>query len=180
MDYKEIWQAIYDRWLLVFSSPFASAISSAVACITFLIGDPTADAFIALWGLVVLDTLTRWMAIGKKYIENHKLHCSIVTGMLLAFLDGYINTDALRGQFFTKALSYVLLLIAFNQLGHIVPEKIFSHSLVGLPNTFISTWLAWVELQSIIENLVEVGMSELAPLGGRVRKIRDKLTKGDE
>lgn len=171
MDLEKIWQSVTDCWHV------KAACSALVTCVTFLVGDVTAAPFVALWTLVVIDTMTRWAAIGKQTLTDDKLSGSVWDGIWLAVIEKKINSEAMRCRFQTKALSYIVLLIGFNLLDRIIPDTIFGQVVVGLPNTFISTWLAFVELQSIIENLIEMGMVGLTPLSLWVGRKREKMTE---
>lgn len=170
MDIDKIWQTIAESWHL------KMAASAAVTGVTFLLGDITAAPFVALWCLVIIDTVTRWMAIGKETLEKHQINGSIWSGIYLAILDKTINSRELRGRFQTKVAAYLVLLIGFNLLDHVIPDRVMGQAIDGMPNTFISTWLAIVELQSIVENLIEMGMTGLSPLGVWLIAKRDKMT----
>lgn len=168
---QELWKIISESWQV-------KAISSgAVSCLTFLIGDITAAPFVALWVLVVIDTATRWAAIGRKTLADNNMTGSLLDGIWLAIIEKQISSEVMRCRFQTKAVAYLVLLIGFNLLDIIIPDRIFGQDVVGMPNTFISTWLAFVELQSIIENLIECGMSGLTPLSQWVSNKRAKMTE---
>jgi len=165
-----MWQSITNCWQV------KMLWSGAVTGITFLLGDITAAPFIALWVLVIIDTITRWMAIGRKTLADNNMSGSVWDGIWLAVVERNINSEMMRCRFQTKALAYLVLLIGFNLLDIIVPDRILGQDVVGIPNTFISTWLAFVELQSIIENLIECGMTGLTPLSQWVCNKRAKMT----
>lgn len=166
----DLWQKISDSWHMRMMQ------SGAVTCLTFLLGDVTAAPFIALWILVVLDTFTRWAAIGRKTLIDNKMTGSVWFGVYWAILDRRINSEAMRCQFQTKALGYLILLIGFNLVDKIIPDVMFGYNFAGIPNAFISTWLALVEIQSITENLSECGMKGLSPLSGWAEARREQMT----
>jgi len=170
MDFENIWRSIAECWHV---KMFVSCLTTIA---TFLVGDFTAAPFLGLWALVAIDTITRWMAIGKKTLADHDMTGTLWDGIWLAVIEKKINSEAMRGQFTTKAIAYLILLIGFNLLDTIIPDRVAGTTIDGLPNTFISTWLAFVELQSIIENLIEVGMTGLTPLSNWVCKKKDKMT----
>lgn len=167
---QDMWQKILDCWQLKAITGFA------ISTLTFLLGDITAAPFIALWILVAIDTLTRWMAIGLNTLKEHGETGSVWYGIYVAILERKINNESMRGRFQTKALSYLILLIGFNMLDAIIPDKVAGQQIDGLPNTFISTWLAFVEMQSIIENLIEMGMTGLQPIAGWLCRRRSAMT----
>lgn len=168
---QDVWQKIVDSWQI------KTFCSGAVSCLTFLLGDVTAAPFLALWLLVVLDTFTRWAAIGRKTLIDNKMSGSIWEGIYWAVLERKINSEAMRCRFQTKAVAYLILLIGFNLVDQVVPDVIFGANFAGLPNAFISTWLALVEIQSITENLIEMGMTGLTPLSAWAEKKREKMTE---
>lgn len=174
MDYQKMWQSITDCWQV------KMVCSGVVTGVTFLLGDVTAGPFLALWVLVIIDTITRWMAIGRRTLADNNLHGSVWDGIWLAVVERKINSEMMRCRFQTKALAYLVLLIGFNLLDIIVPDRILGQDVVGVPNTFISTWLAFVELQSIIENLIECGMTGLTSLSQWVCRKREKMTDAVE
>ena len=167
---QDMWQKIVDSWQI------KTMCSGAVTCLTFLLGDVTAAPFIALWLLVTLDTFTRWAAIGRKTLVDNKMTGSIWFGIYCAVIDRRINSETMRGQFQTKAIGYLVLLAGFNLVDTIIPDVMFGQSFVGLPNSFISTWLALVEIQSITENLIECGMPGLSPLTKWAAKRQEQMT----
>lgn len=164
------WQRIIDCWQI------KMLWAGSISCLTFLVGDFTATPFLALWALVVIDTFTRWLAIGRKYLTDNNLHGSIWSGVIMAFIEKKINSEAMRGQFQAKAVAYLVLLIGFNLLDRVIPDTVLGQNIDGIPGTFISMWLAFVELQSIIENLVEMGMTGLTPLSQWLCRRREKMT----
>ena len=171
---QDMWQKIVDSWQV------KTMCSGAVTCLTFLLGDVTAAPFIALWVLVVLDTFTRWAAIGRKTLLDNNMAGSIWFGIYCAVIDRRINSETMRGQFQTKAIGYLILLAGFNLVDTIIPDVMFGQSFVGLPNSFISTWLALVEIQSITENLIECGMPGLLPLTKWAAKRQEQMTDANQ
>lgn len=171
---EDVWQKIVDSWQIKMMC------SGAVSCLAFLLGDVTAAPFLALWLLVVLDTFTRWAAIGRRTLIDNKMRGSIWEGIYWAILDRKINSETMRCQFQTKAVAYLILLIGFNLVDKIIPDVMFGYNFVGLPNAFISTWLALVEIQSITENLIECGMTGLTPLSAWAEKKRERMTEDQQ
>lgn len=175
---QELWQFINDK--ILESWQIKTVCSGVISSLTFLLGDVTAAPFLALWLLVVLDTFTRWAAIGRKTLVDNKMRGSIWEGIYWAILERKINSETMRCQFQTKAVAYLILLIGFNLVDQIVPDVVFGYNFVGLPNAFISTWLALVEIQSITENLIECGMTGLTPLSVWAEKKRERMTEDQQ
>ena len=167
----DLWQKITDCWQV---KMFWAGL---VSCTTFLLGDITSTPFIALWCLVVMDTITRWMALAKKEnVEAGRADGSIIKGFGAAVICSRINSETFRIKFTNKAASYIVLLIGFNLLDMVIPDIMFGHNFVGIPNSFIATWLAIGEIKSILENLIESGIQGLTPLVCWAEKRREQMT----
>ena len=165
------WQRFVDSWHV------KMLCSGAVTCATFLFGDVTAAPFVSLWVLVALDTFTRWMAIGYKESRQGGGKGSIFVWISVSFLLSKINSETFRVKFCSKALSYAILIIVFNHLGQAIPSVVFGYSFVGLPNSFICTWLALGEVKSILENLIDSGITIVQPLAGWAAKKQGQMTE---
>jgi phage-related holin len=130
---------------------------------TFLIGEINVP-LVALALLVVIDTFSRWGAIANKKLADKEITASIWYGVYLAIHERDINSQTMRGKLVKKILGYLILLIGFNLVSKIIPDTFFGTDISKAPTVFISSWLAFVELQSIIENLVDMGFDALKPL----------------
>jgi hypothetical protein len=171
---QDLWQKIVDSWHI------KTLCSGAVTCVTFLLGDVTATPFVSLCVLIVVDTLTRWMAIGYKESRNSGGNGSIFVWLSVSFLLSRINSETFRTKFSTKAISYGLLIAVFNHLGQVIPGVIFGYSFVGIPNSFICTWLALGEVKSILENLIDSGITIVQPLILWAQKKQDQMTDASQ
>ena len=171
---QEMLQKILECWQL------KAFFSGCISCLTFLLGDVTATPFIALWCMVVLDTITRWMAISRHEAEAEGRNGSLLDGFGIAVIFSRINSETFRVKFFNKMFSYLVLLIGFNLLDWVIPDVIFGQQFIGFPNSFISTWLAIGEIKSILENLIEAGASGLKPLVIWAQKKQDQMTDGSQ
>ena len=171
---QEMLQKILECWQL------KAFWAGCISCLTFLLGDVTATPFIALWCMVVLDTITRWMAISRHEAEAEGRNGSLLDGFGIAVIFSRINSETFRVKFFNKMFSYLVLLIGFNLLDWVIPDVIFGQQFIGFPNSFISTWLAIGEIKSILENLIEAGASGLKPLVIWAQKKQDQMTDGSQ
>lgn len=171
---QEIWQRFVDSWHV------KMLCSGAVTCATFLFGDITAAPFVSLWMLVAVDTFTRWMAVGYKESLQRGGKGSIFVWISVSFLLSKINSETFRVKFCSKALSYAILIIAFNHLGQAIPNAVFGYSFAGVPNSFICTWLALGEVKSILENLIDSGITIVQPLAGWAEKKQDQMTDNSQ
>ncbi|MHC1718476.1 MAG: phage holin family protein [Acidaminococcaceae bacterium] len=157
--------------------PIKLMISALTSLFTWLLGG-TEIIFAAVLVFVILDTLTKWASITKKYLIDHGADpgriniFSIFIGWFCAWKKGYLETKELRKKWGDKLFAYLILIIAACQVLKL-PEII----LFGLPiNKSITggiySFIAITELLSICENLGEAGNTKLANL----RKFLDNLT----
>lgn len=165
MEFIKIWNTIIQCW----------QVKLIVSVVIFLVGDIT-TSFVAIWILLLLDTLTRLIALSKKHLEN----ANLLKAMVLSFKDGTINSKGFR-QFVLKCLSYLILMIVANLFAKVVPNSVLlGEEIAKFPCSFIYTFLAITEVMSIIENLVEVGVDTLKPLLFFISKKRDEMTDGNK
>lgn len=79
-----------------------------------------------------------------------------------------------------KIGGYIILLIGFNLLARVIPQNLFGTDISNTPRVFIASWLAFIELQSIVENLIDMGMNGLRPLAVFLCRKRHDLTGTEE
>lgn len=173
MEISKIWDTIISCWQVKLLA------SLFVTVFTFLVGEIEAP-FIALWVLVVVDTLTKWASISKNTLETENIDGNILYGFYLAWHTGALNTRAMRVKFVTKVFSYFIIIIA----GHLVSVVLPSITIAGgdvakMPGSLIYSFLAVTELMSIIENLIAMGMDALKPLAVWAGKKRNDITGGN-
>lgn len=155
---QDMLQKILECWQV------KAIVAGLTSCLSFLFGDITAGPFMALWTLVAVDTATRWMAIGRQESLSKGGSGSLLAWVGISFIFSKINSETFRNKFSSKAISYAVLIIVFNQLDQAIPDVMFGHSFVGIPNSFICTWLCLGEAKSILENLTESGVTIVKPL----------------
>jgi phage-related holin len=130
---------------------------------------------------IILDTLTKWAAIIKRYLidQGHKPDEITVTAMLCGFLyawkPGYLMSAALKRCWAEKIFCYGILIVFAGGM-----SKLPDITLFGLPiNKSISggiyTYIAMTELFSIMENLEEMGNTKLARLKGILTTLANRL-----
>lgn len=140
-----------------------------VATFSFLIGEVDA-AFIALWVLVGIDTITK--VVGLVYNAG---------GFKLAVLTKVVTSEKLRSKFCTKAFAYIVIIIAANMLCVIVPDiRFLGSEWAKIACSFVYSFLAITEILSIVENLVEMGFDSLKPLVFFFKKKRSDMTGAKE
>ena len=169
---QELWQFINDK--ILESWQIKTVCSGVISSLAFLLGDFTGPPIRAILVMIILDTATRWGAIAQRETGGKG---SIIAGFGVAVILGRIKSDTFRTKFFKKMFSYLVLLIGFNMLDLAAPDVIFGHDFVGVPNTFITTWIVIGELISILENLIEAGVTGLSPLVAWAKRKQDKMTE---
>ena len=152
-----------------------------VTCFTFLIGDIEAP-FIALWLLVVVDTITKWAAISKDTLDKEGCidGSSIWYGFYLAWHTGALSSREMRRKFATKVFAYLVVIVASHLVSVILPSiMIAGGDVAKMPGSLVYSFLAVTELMSIIENLIAMGMDVLKPLAVWACKKRNEMTGGN-
>lgn len=174
MDLEKIVDTVHDSLLQCWQ--IKCMISFFVSIISFLIGEINAP-FIALWSLIVLDMITKWVAIGKKLLDEREIDESILYGVILAWQTGGLSSRNMRMMFASKTFSYLVLIITANLVVKIIPSVlIFDNDWAKMPGGFIYSFLALTEVMSIIENLISMGIDALKPLEYFFSHKRDEIT----
>ena len=147
---------------------------------TFLVGEIEAP-FIALWLLVIVDTLTKWTAISKNTFDEKKIDASIWYGFYLAWHTGALSSHEMRHKFATKVFAYFIVIVAGHLVSVILPSiMIAGGDVAKIPSSLVYSFLAVTELMSIIENLISMGMDVLKPLAVWAGRKRDEITGGNK
>ena len=124
--------------------------------------------FLAFALLVVLDCLTRWIAISFRNIERTSLEKPTLLqsflGIPQARREGMIRSGAMR-QGMDKILIYLLCTMAASSC-----DLIFEllHSPAWM-TSFVVGYMSVTEILSIIENLSDAGVGDLRKLADRLR-----------
>ena len=109
-----------------------------------------------LFGCVVfLDLFTRWLALSHQHLVTHKQEATLVDclyGIPSAHKAGLISSYVMRKAFFSKMITYLVLII-----GALIVDYMIKGSVV-------ITYLSMTELLSIVENLDEAGVSAMHDL----------------
>lgn len=126
------------------------------------------EVFSALFWLVVLDILTKWLSISSQFLVAHGIAQEKITiwvkfeGIGLAFMAGKINTSNMMGGFLSKVVQFSVLLI----LGYQADIMINNTHLV-LPFSVLDTMIGYIcysEALSIIENMRDSGVPHMDKL----------------
>lgn len=176
--FKKGSESVFDLW------PVKLILSSLSTLLCYLFGGSEAIIFAALV-FVVLDTITKWAAITKKWLLDHGYTESDITflvyicGFWHAWAPGYLSSRELRQKWGEKLFTYLVLIIAAG-----VVAKLPEINLFGLPvNKSITggiyTCILLTELFSMAENFEEMGSKRMAQFKQLLCTIANKATGGN-
>lgn len=117
-----------------------------------------------LFGCVVfIDLFTRWLALSHQNLVTQKQEATLVDclyGIPQAHKAGLISSYVMRKTFFSKMVTYLLLIIGASIVDYMIKGSGGSVMAVSL----VITYLSMTELLSIVENLDEAGVSAMHDL----------------
>lgn len=117
-----------------------------------------------LFGCVVfLDLFTRWLALSHQNLVTQKQEATLVDclyGIPQAHKAGLISSYVMRKTFFSKMVTYLLLILGASIVDYMIKGSGGSVMAVSL----VITYLSMTELLSIVENLDEAGVSAMHDL----------------
>lgn len=118
----------------------------------------------AMFGAVVfLDLFSRWLALSHQYLVTHKQEATLIDcfwGIKRAHKAGLISSYVMRKTFFSKMITYLVLIIGASIVDYMIKGSGGSVMAVSL----VITYLSMTELLSIVENLDEAGVSAMHDL----------------
>ena len=118
----------------------------------------------AMFGAVVfLDLFSRWLALSHQYLVTHKQEATLrdcFWGIKRAHKAGLISSYVMRKTFFSKMITYLLLIIGASIVDYMIKGSGGGVMAVSL----VITYLSMTELLSIVENLDEAGVSAMHDL----------------
>lgn len=118
----------------------------------------------AMFGAVVfLDLFSRWLALSHQYLVTHKQEATLIDcfwGIKRAHKAGLISSYVMRKTFFSKMITYLVLIIGASIVDYMIKGSGGSVMAVSL----VITYLSMTELLSIVENLDEAGVSAMYDL----------------
>lgn len=123
--------------------------------------------------LVMLDLFTRWIAISYKRLDGAGLPddlYSSIKGIPEAHREGLISSCVMRRQFWSKMVTYMILVMA----ALLVDNDLMLLGRSAIATTLIITYLSMTELLSMVENLDEAGVSALHQLTEILRGRRGR------
>jgi len=172
LEFNKIWDTMIECW------QFKMIASFFVTTFTFLVGE-IETPFMALWVLVILDTISKWASVSKITLEQQGVDGNIWYGFYLAWHTGALSSREMRQKFIPKVFAYLVVIIAGHMVSIILPSIIIAGGDVAkMPGSLVYSFLAVTELMSIIENLIAMGMDVLKPLAIWAGRKRDEITGG--
>ena len=135
-----------------------------------------AQLLLAFVGLVIIDLITKWIALSKEYLCKKKRRKNptlwqCVTAIPAARKAGYIKSEAMKHRFLGKIVVYLCVVFAGGLADYImvVMEKPTWAVLL------LVGYLSITEMISILENLQDAGVEEAEKLHDILEKKRDAL-----
>lgn len=135
-----------------------------------------AQLLLAFVGLVVVDLVTKWIALSKEYLckkrrRKNPTLWQCVTAIPAARKAGYIKSEAMKHRFLGKIVVYLCVVFAGGLADYImvVMEKPTWAVLL------LVGYLSITEMISILENLQDAGVEEAEKLHDILEKKRDVL-----
>lgn len=122
-----------------------------------------AALFFAFGLVVFLDLFTRWLALSHQNLVTQKQEATLVDclyGIPQAHKAGLISSYVMRKTFFSKMITYLLLIIGASIVDYMIKGSGGGVMAVSL----VITYLSMTELLSIVENLDEAGVSAMHDL----------------
>ena len=168
------------NYKLFFESAFAAgktlysgwSYKTAMAAIMVVLLHRHAILFYAFSALVVLDCLTKWLAIAHDYlVKQGKTEPTILQSLIAikaARSAGLISSEVMKHRFLGKICIYLLCVMAAASADLIMVE-------LSKPAWAVSTiigYLTATELLSIVENLNAAGVEAVSGLIAAIQKKR--------
>lgn len=131
---------------------------------------------LAFVGLVVIDLITKWIALSKEHLSKRKRKkpytiWECVLNIPKARKAGYIKSEAMKHRFLGKIIVYLLVVFAGAFADHIMQTMDKPTWAVLL----LVGYLSITELISILENLQDAGVEEAGQLHDILEKKREAL-----
>ena len=131
---------------------------------------------LAFVGLIVIDLVTKWIALSKEYLTKRKRKKTTtlwqcVINIPAARKAGYIKSEAMKHRFLGKIIVYLLVVFAGALADHIMLTMDKPQWAVLL----LVGYLSVTELISIVENLQDAGVEEAEKLHEILEKKRGTL-----
>ncbi|QDR80244.1 phage holin family protein [Sporomusa termitida] len=180
MDY------ILKLWVLIRRSidmitdcwPYKAAAAGLSTLICFLFGGSEIILLIVMV-FVCLDTLTKWVAITKRYLIDQGIQpttTALLCGFFYAWKPGYLSSTALKQCWGEKIFTYGTLIVFAGMTGKLPEILIAGTQLNKAIAGGIYAYIAMTELFSILENFQDMGNKKVAQLKQYFCTIVSKIT----
>ena len=161
----EWWNIINEHWLV-------KILAAGFLYLGAFIFAGTAQLAGTLIGLMILNTLTKWVVVAIQFRRDRGepvTGWSIFRGIFAqAWQSGYLDRGEWKNKTFKKIYQYTPLVIALGLAYRIVPQNWI---------TLVYAFLGGIELSGILKNLRASGYEELEQLGDAIEEKKDKLLK---
>lgn len=170
MDFDALFQAIVKCWHSLTEMWLIKCVVSVVVAAFTSVHGTALTIFVSL---VIIDLITRWIALCYKHLsdcskQNDIISC--VLDMRQAFRDKYINSHAMKHRFSGKIVVYMVLTYVAVKVDCLLAMAGESPILLKL----VWGYLGGTEAISIIENLRDAGVDEMGEL---LQSIKSKFKK---
>lgn len=160
-------------------------VASVVATIwTWLFGG-TETIFAAVMGFVLLDTLTKWAAITRRWLIDHKAEparitiIAIICAFPCAWEKNYLESAELRRRWGDKLFTYLILITVALLIRKLPEITLFGLAVNKSLTGGIYTCIALTELLSIVENFEEAGNKSLSSFKAFLINIAARITQSN-
>ncbi|MHC1718528.1 MAG: hypothetical protein AB9883_07735 [Acidaminococcaceae bacterium] len=172
-------QSFFELW------PIKLAISIITTAITWLFGtDVIETVFLATLGLIVVDTLTKWAAITRRFLLDNGTDpkrvniLAIISAFPLAWQKNYLESAEMRLHWGNKLFSYMILAITAALLQKFINGFSFSGAMGQNVVSGIYMCIALTEAMSILENLEAMGNTSLGAFKRLLVSVTNRVTGG--
>ena len=175
---KEMWKTLNTSGVLKSVLEFlpAKLAASAVAMSMMDVG----MVFVCFIGLAVIDIVTRCIAqsallwekiYGKEFTEKRGNIMAFIRYIPSAHRWRYIDSGALRDGFFSKILSYMLMII----VAYVGDFIVGHHGIPKLFGSLIIAVLTFTEALSVLENLGQAHVGVAKELWALIKKRKEQI-----
>jgi len=131
---------------------------------------------LAFVGLIVVDLVTKWIALSKDYLTKRKRKKNptlwqCVVSIPAARRAGYIKSEAMKHRFLGKIIVYLLVVFA----GALADNIMHTMGKPPWAVLLLVGYLSITELISIMENLQDAGVEEAGKIHDILQKKRDAM-----
>lgn len=173
MDFTELMSSAHGTFAHLSSN---KAVKFVGASIVGGICSMHGQLLLAFVGLIIVDLVTKWIALSKEYLTKKKRRKNptfwkCVTSIPAARKAGYIKSEAMKHRFLGKIIVYLLVVIA----GALADNIMVTMDKPTWAVLLLVGYLSITELISILENLQDAGVEEAGQLHDILEKKREAM-----